>query len=154
MGLTFKCGMLALWVPWALPVEGCLESFLQIESLLSASGLFPSFWLALPSCLQVVERELIACGAVGFHFFMLLLRGNDDIAGVPTKIDDGMNVACGGVVEVATPLLVRLDRAEEPTAFLLDVICIFCLDAGWGYTVHCCIHVFIEWIKEVVIIVV
>jgi hypothetical protein len=51
--------MLALQVPQALPMEGFLESFLRIESLPSTGGLFPSFWLALPSCLQVVVRELI-----------------------------------------------------------------------------------------------
>jgi hypothetical protein len=100
--------------------------------------LFPSFWLALPSCLQVVEGELIVGGVVGFHFFELLLPSNDDIAGVSANIDDGAKVAHGGVVEVAIPLLVRLDRAvpafvtlciDEPTAFLLDVVCIFFLDA-------------------------
>jgi hypothetical protein len=69
---------------------------------------------------------LIVGGAVGFHFFALLLPGNDDIAGVPTSIDDG-------VMEVAAPLLVHLDRAvpalgalriDEPTTFLLDVVCL------------------------------
>jgi hypothetical protein len=49
-------------------------------------GLFPNFLLALPSCLQVVERELIVGGAVGFHFFTLLLPGIDDIAGVPSAL--------------------------------------------------------------------
>jgi hypothetical protein len=82
---------------------------------------------------------LIAGGAVGFHFFALLLPGNDDIAGVPTSVDDGTEVAHGGVVEVTAPLLVRLDGAvpalgtlhiDEPAAFLLDVICIFHLDVG------------------------
>jgi hypothetical protein len=101
--------------------------------------LFPSFWLALPSCLQVVKRELIAGGAVGFHFFALLLPGNDDIAGVPASIDGGAKVTCGGIVEVAAPLLVHLDHTvltlgalciDEPTVFLLDVICVFCLDVG------------------------
>jgi hypothetical protein len=89
------------------------------------------------SCLQVVERELIVGGAVGFQFFMLLLRSNDDIAGVPTIVDDGVKVARGGVVEVAAPLLVCRHhtvpafsalRIDEPTAFLLDVICVFYLD--------------------------
>jgi hypothetical protein len=74
--------MLALWVPRASPVEGFLELFLRTESLLSTGGLFRSFWRALPSCLQVVERELIVGGAVGFHFFALLLPSNDDTAGV------------------------------------------------------------------------
>jgi hypothetical protein len=68
--------MLALQVPRALPVEGFLESFLGTECLLSTGGLFPSFLLALPSCLQVVERDLIVVGVVGFHFFALLLPGN------------------------------------------------------------------------------
>jgi hypothetical protein len=40
-------------------------------------GLFSSFWLALPSCLQVVERELMVGGAVDFRFFTLLLLGNE-----------------------------------------------------------------------------
>jgi hypothetical protein len=155
--------MLALWVPWALPVEGFLKSFFRIESLPSTSRLFPSFWLALSSCLQVVERELIVGGAVGFHFFTLLLRGNDDIAGVPASIDDGAKVARGGVMEVSAPLLVHLNRAvpafgtlriDEPMAFLLDVICVFYLYAVWGFTIHCYVHVFVEWINEVVIVVV
>jgi hypothetical protein len=29
-------------------------------------------------------------GAVGFHFFTLLLPGNDDIVGVPASVDDGL----------------------------------------------------------------
>jgi hypothetical protein len=101
------------------------------------SGLFPNIWLVLLSCLQVVERELIVSGAVGFHFFTLLLPGNDDIADIPASVDDGVKVACGGVVEVAAPLLVCLDRAvpmfgtlriDEPTTFLLDAICVFYLN--------------------------
>jgi hypothetical protein len=73
-------------------------------------------------------------GAVGFHFFALLLPGNDDIVGVPARVDDSAEVARGGVVKVAAPLLVRLDRAvpafgalriDEPTTFLLDVIYVF-----------------------------
>jgi hypothetical protein len=91
-GLTFERKMLALWVPWALPVEGFLESFLRTGSLPSTGGLFSSFWLELPSSLQVVERELIAGGAVGFHFFTFLLPGSDDIAGIPASVDDGMKV--------------------------------------------------------------
>jgi hypothetical protein len=130
--------MLPLQVPRALPVEDFLESFLQTESLPFMGGLFPSFWLALPSCLQVDERELIAGGAVGFHFIALLLPGNDVIESVPASFDDGTKVAHGGVVEVAAPLLVLLDcgacvgtlHIDEPTVFLLDVICVFCLDAG------------------------
>jgi hypothetical protein len=131
--------MLALQVPQALPEEGFLESFLQTERLPSASGLFPSFRLALPSCLQVVERELIAGGAIGFHFFAFVLPGSDDIAGVPASVDDGTKITHGGVVEVTAPLLVHLDcevsalgalRIDEPVAFLLDIICIFHLDVG------------------------
>jgi threonine/homoserine/homoserine lactone efflux protein len=101
--------------------------------------LFHGFWLELPSSLQVDERVLIAGGAVGFHFYVLLPPGNDDIAGVPTSMDDGMKVARGVVVEITTPLLVHLDGAvpvlgalhdDEPAAFLLDVICIVYLDVG------------------------
>jgi hypothetical protein len=50
-------------------------------------------------------------GAVGFHVFAFLLPGNDDIAGVPANVDDGAKVVRGGVVEVASPPLVRLDHA-------------------------------------------
>jgi hypothetical protein len=73
-------------------------------------------------------------GVVGFHFFALLLLDNDDIVSIPTNIDDGAKVAHGGVVEVASSPLVRLDRAvpafgllriDELTVFLLDVICVF-----------------------------
>jgi hypothetical protein len=91
------------------------------------------------SFLQAVERELIAAGAVGFHFFAFLLLGSDDIASVPASVDDGMKVARGGVVEVTAPLLVRLDRAvpalgalhiDEPAVLLLDVICVCHLHVG------------------------
>jgi hypothetical protein len=125
--------------------------------------LFPSFWFALPSSLQVVVRDLIVGGVVCFRFFTLLLPGNDDIAGVPASFNDGTKVARGGVMEVAAPLLIRLDRVvpalglfhiDEPTTFLLDVIYVFYLDAGWGFTIHCCIHVFVKCIKEVVIVVI
>jgi hypothetical protein len=70
---------------------------------------------------------------------MLLLRGNDDIAGISASVDDGTKVARGGVVEVTAPLLVCLDgavpalsalRIDEPAVFLLDVICVFHLDVG------------------------
>jgi hypothetical protein len=102
-------------------------------------------------------------GAVGFHFFALLLPDNDCIAGVPTSVDDSADVARGGVVEVAALMLVCLDRAvpafgalriDEPTAFLLNIICILYLDVVWGFTIHCYVHVFVEWINEVVIVVV
>jgi hypothetical protein len=160
--LTFERGKLGLLVPWASPVEGFLESFLRTESLFSMGGLFPSFWLALLSCLQVVERNLIMGGAVGFHLFMLLLLGNDDNASVPANVDYGAKVAHGGVIEVAALLLVRLDRVvlafgalhiDEFTAFLLDVTCIFYLDVVWEFNTHCYVHIFVDWIKEVVIIV-
>jgi hypothetical protein len=120
-------------------VQGFLESFLRTEGLLSTCGLFPNFWLALLSSLQVVERELIADGVLGFHFFTLLLPGNDDIAGVPSSVDDGTKVTRGGVVEVTTPLPVHLDGMvpalgalciDELVAYLLDVICVFHLDVG------------------------
>jgi hypothetical protein len=63
----------------------------------------------------------------------------NDIAGVSASIEDGVKVARGGVVEVAAPLLVSLDRTvpalgtlriDEPVAFLLDVVCIVYLDVG------------------------
>jgi hypothetical protein len=76
---------------------------------------------------------------IGYHFFTLLLPGNDDIAGILASVDDGTKVTHGGVVEVTAPMLVRLDgavpafaalRIDEPLVFLLDVICIFHLDVG------------------------
>jgi hypothetical protein len=79
--------------------------------------------------------------------------------GAPASVDK-VKVARGGVLEVAAPLLVRLDRAvpafgalhiDEPTTFLLDVVCVFYLDVVWGFTIHCYVHVFVEWINEVVI---
>jgi hypothetical protein len=81
----------------------------------------------------------MAGGAVGYHFFVLLLPGNDYITGVPASTDDGMKVTYGGAVEVDAPLQVHLDgtmlalgalRIDEPAAFLLNVICIFHLDVG------------------------
>jgi hypothetical protein len=91
-------------------VESLLESFLRTESLLSTGGLFSNFWLVLLSCLQVVERDLIVGGAVGFHFFMLLLLGNDDIVSVPASVDDSPEIARGGVIEVAFPPPTGLSR--------------------------------------------
>jgi hypothetical protein len=95
--------MLALRVLRASPVEGFLKSFLRTESLLSMGGFYPSFLLALLSWLQVVERDLIMGGVVGFHFFTLLLPGNDDNASVPANVADGAKVTRGGIVEVASP---------------------------------------------------
>jgi hypothetical protein len=66
-------------------------------------------------------------------------------------------------VEVPDPLLVCLNHAvpalsmlcfDEPTVFLLYVICVFYLDVGSGFIFHCYIYAFVEWIKEVVIVVV
>jgi hypothetical protein len=117
----------------------------------------------LSSCLQVVDRDLIMGGAVGFHFFTLLLPGNDDIASVPANIDDGAKITRGGVAEVASPPLVRFDRVvpafsahriDELMAFLLDVIYIFYLDVVWEFNTHCYVHVFVERIKEVVLVVI
>jgi hypothetical protein len=45
-------------------------------------------------------------------------------------------------------------RIDHLIAFLLDVICIFYLDVIWEFNTRCCVHIFIEWIKEVVIVVV
>jgi hypothetical protein len=59
--------------------------------------LFPDFWLALPSCIQVIEGDLIVGGSVGFDLFALLPLGNDNIAGIPTSVDDGAEVARGAV---------------------------------------------------------
>jgi hypothetical protein len=103
--------MLALQMPWASLVESLLESFLRAEGFLSSGWLFPDFWLALPSCTQIVERDMIVGGAVGLHLIALLLRGDDDVVGVPADIDDSAEVTCGKVVEVALPLLVLLDYA-------------------------------------------
>jgi hypothetical protein len=79
--------MLALRVPRASPVEGFLESFLRTESLLYTGGLFPSFLLALPSYLQVVERNMIVGGAIGLHLVALLLPGDDDVVGILAGVD-------------------------------------------------------------------
>jgi hypothetical protein len=113
--------------------------------------LFHGFWLALPSSLRVLERVLVAV----FHFSTLLLPDNDDIAGVPASVDDGSNVTRGEVMEVMASLLVGLDgsvstlgvlRIDEPAAFPFDLIFIFHL--------HIDVHIVIEWIKEVVIVVI
>jgi hypothetical protein len=71
----------------------------------------------------------------------------------------------GGVVEVASPSppLVHLSRVvpvfgalliDELMAFLPDVICIFYLDVIKEFQTHCYIHIFVDWIKEVVVVVV
>jgi hypothetical protein len=86
---------------------------------------------------------------------MIMLRAS--------RPDDGVKVACGAVVRVATPPLVRPDRAvpvfgalriDELATFLLDAICIFYLDVVWEVNTHCYIHIFVEWIKEVVVVVI
>jgi hypothetical protein len=68
-------------------VENLLESFLGAEGFLSSGWLFPDFWLAFPSCTQVVEGDMIVGGAVGFHLIALLLPGDDDIASVPAGVE-------------------------------------------------------------------
>jgi hypothetical protein len=100
--------MLAPQVVQALPVEDFLELFFGTGSLFSAGRLFHGFWLALPSSPQVLGRVLVACSAVGFHFFTLLPPGNNDIAGVPASVDDGSTITRGEVVEVMASLLVVL----------------------------------------------
>jgi hypothetical protein len=75
--------MLALRVPWASLVPSLLKSLLRVEGSLSLGGLFPCFWLALPSCTQVVEGDMVVGGAIGLHLTVLLLPGDDDVAGVP-----------------------------------------------------------------------
>jgi hypothetical protein len=126
-------------------------------------GWFHGFWLLLSSSLQVHGRVLVAGGAVGFHFFALVPSGNDDIAGVPASVDDGSKVTSGEVMEVSPSLLVRLDgtvpalgalRIDEPATFLLNVICVIHLHVGCGFPIHCYVHVFVEWIKEVVVVVI
>jgi hypothetical protein len=66
-------------------------------------------------------------------------------------------------LEVAAPLLVRLDHVvppfcavciDEPTTFLLDVICTFYLYVVWEFTVQCYVYIFVEWINEVVVVVI
>jgi hypothetical protein len=49
---------------------------------------------------------MIVGGAIGLHLVVLLLPGDDDVAGVPTNIDDSAEVACGAVIEVARLMLV------------------------------------------------
>jgi hypothetical protein len=116
-----------------------LSHFFELGVFFFAGGLFHGFRLALRSSLQVLKRVLVVGGAMGFHFFALLLPGNDDIAGVSTSVDDGSKVTHGEVVEVTASLLVHLDgtvpslgalRIDEPAAFLLGVICVVHLDVG------------------------
>jgi hypothetical protein len=67
------------------------------------------------------------------------LLGSDDIVDVPASVDDGTKVTRGGVVEVTAPCWFVSTAAvpalgalsiDGPTAFLLDVICVCCLDVG------------------------
>jgi hypothetical protein len=137
-GLTFNSGMLALRVPWALFVQSLLESLLRVEGSLSLGGLCPCFWLALPSCTQVVEGNMIVGGAIGLHLVALLLPGDDDVAGVPVGVDGSAEVTRRGVVVVALPLLVLLDYAVpafgalcviKPAAFVSHAVFV-CLLRG------------------------
>jgi hypothetical protein len=130
---------------WTLLEQSLLKSFLRVEDSLSLGGLFPCFWLALPSYIQVVEEYVIVGGAVDFHFFALLLPGDDDVAGIPASIDDGAEVSRGTIIEVALPSLVLLDHAvptfsalcvPELAAFFLDVVFIFYLDGVCNIETH------------------
>jgi hypothetical protein len=78
--------MLALRVPWASVLQRLLKTLLRVEGSLPLGGLFPCFWLAHPSCTQVVEGNMIVGGAIGLHLVALLLLGYDDIAGVPAAL--------------------------------------------------------------------
>jgi hypothetical protein len=49
---------------------------------------------------QVVLRNVVIGSAVGFHFDVLLLPGDDDIASVPANIDDIVEIGCRQVVEL------------------------------------------------------
>jgi hypothetical protein len=84
--------MLALQVPWASLVQSFLEILLRVEGFLSLGGLFPCFWLVLPSYTQVVEGDMIVGGAIGLHLVALLLPGDDDMAGIPAGVDDSAEV--------------------------------------------------------------
>jgi hypothetical protein len=157
--------MLSLWVPWASLVPSLLKSLLRVEGSLSLGGLFPCFWLALPSCTQVVEGDMIVGG--GLHLVELLLLGDDDVAGVPAGVDDSVGVTHGGVVEVALSLLVLLYYAvpafgtlciSEPASFVSHAIFVFLLygvngvesELGWPACVavrHC------RGVRDVVIVV-
>jgi hypothetical protein len=117
----------------------------------------------LPSCVQVIEGDLIVGGAVGFDLFVLLPPGNDDVAGVLANVDDGAEVARGAVEEVALPRLVHLDHAvlafnalcvDDFAAFLLDIICIFYFHGVWKIETHGHIHALIEKVRDVVVVVV
>jgi hypothetical protein len=79
-------------------------------------------------------------GAVDFHFDMLLLPGDNDVASVPANIDSIAVVGHGEVVKVARLLLVLCYALaafgafdiSEPAAFSLNVIFIFYLHSICG----------------------
>jgi hypothetical protein len=77
---------------------------------------------------------MIVGGAVGLHLVVLLLPGDDDVAGVSAIVDDSVEVACGAVIEVARLMLVLFWYAlpardtlgiPELMSLFLDVIFIF-----------------------------
>jgi hypothetical protein len=80
-------------------------------------------------------------GAVGFHFDVLLLPGNDDVASVPADVDDIAEIDRREVVEVARLMLLLLYRTlpafgafgiPEPTTFLLNIVPLFYLHSVHG----------------------
>jgi hypothetical protein len=79
---------------------------------------------------------VVVGGAIGLHFCILLLSGNDDVVSVPANVDDIVEVGCGEVEEIARLLLQLLHHALPPfgmfgvpkfVALLLSVILIFYL---------------------------
>jgi hypothetical protein len=50
---------------------------------------------------------VVVGGAVGLHFDAFLLPGNDDVGGVPTKVDDVVEISGGEVVEVVGLMMLQ-----------------------------------------------
>jgi hypothetical protein len=86
----------------------------------------------------------------------------ENVAGVPTNVDESVEVTRGAVVEVALPSLVLLDYAvpafdalcvPELAAFVPDVIFIFYLDGVCNVEAHRHIHALVERIGDVIVVV-
>lgn len=129
----------------------------------SVSGVFSGFWFVLASSLQVVDRDLVVGGVVGFYLFMFLRLSDDGIVGVSANIDDRTEVTGRRVVEITSSLLIHLVHAV-PT---LDVFCIGKLAVlltrvAWAFSLgvhqsldhHGYINTLVDVIEEVIMIII
>jgi hypothetical protein len=90
-----------------------------------------------------------------------LLPGYDDVAGIPTNVDDGAKITRRAIIKVALPLLMSLGYTA-PTfgalcvpllvVLLLNIIFIFYLVGICDIESHHHVHSLVDLVGEVVVI--